>query len=200
MLNKRKRKSMNLVQTLMVFIFILFLIQGLYFIGNTIEGNSVLHNLLTGIILFMIAFFMSIVIFQFVKKNYIEEIKKELANDILKHKNSLQDKVSSTNNRIFSFEANYSKNLKKMTKEYNIKSKEIENINKELDNKLNEIDRKSAYLEIQLCILKAERIQGESPENIKEKTVIYKRIIELSEIYPDIITAEILESFINYNK
>jgi hypothetical protein len=141
---------------------------------------------------------MANVIFQFVKKQYVEEVKRELADEILKYKDSLRDKVDSTNNRIFSFETNYAKNLKKVTKDYSIKAKQIENLNKELNNKIKEIDKKSFYLEVQICILKAERIQEESPEQIKEKAVCYKRIIELSEIYPDIVTADFLESIIKY--
>jgi uncharacterized membrane protein (DUF485 family) len=198
MFNKRKLKSMDLMQTMMVFIFILLLIQGLYFIAGTLSENSFMNNLLIGIIVFLITFFMANVIFQFVKKQYVEEVKRELADEILKYKDSLRDKVDSTNNRIFSFETNYAKNLKKVTKDYSIKAKQIENLNKELNNKIKEIDRKSAYLEVQICILKAERIQEESPERIQEKAVCYKRIIELNKTYPDIVTANFLESIIQY--
>lgn len=184
LLNRRKIKSMELIEILLIFLFVILMLGSLFFIGKELAANTTIYKILMGSIIFITTLVTSIVIFAFVKRKYIEVLKVEIEEDFDKFKIKLEDKVLTTNNRIFGFETNYSKKLKKIMKDYNIKVKEIENIKKELNTKLAETDRKAAYLEIEISKIKLENILSKEINDSKEIKAIYNRIIKLNELYP----------------
>lgn len=192
MLNKRRIKSMEAIEVFLIFIFVILLVGCLFFIGKGLSANTAIYNLLMGSIIFITTIVTSIVIFLFVKRKYIEVLKNEIEEEFDRYKSKLEDKVLTTNNRIFGFETNYSKKLKKVMKAYNIKVKEIENIKKELNDKLAEADKKAAFLEIEIYMIKAENILSKEIDDSKERKAIYSRILKLNEIYPGIIDEKAL--------
>jgi uncharacterized membrane-anchored protein YhcB (DUF1043 family) len=198
MFDKRKMKSMGFVEVFLILFFIILVTGILYFTASSLAIDALLYNgLVIGIIILTIIV-ASIAVFQFIKVKYtrivITEVKEELEN----YKIKLGNKTTETNNRIVYFEANYSKQLKKIMKDYSVKAKEIEEVKKALNAKLVEIDRKAAELEVETCIMKVENLKGKTGRDIKERKDLYHRIIVLSDRYPGICTEEFLSS-INVN-
>ena len=193
MFSKSKMKSLNAVDLFLLLIFIILVNGVLFFIGQSLHTNTILYTVLMLSVIVFTTLAASIAIFQFVKLKYVQSVKDSIMEDFDKYKNKLENKVIETNGRIFSFETNYSKKLKKIMRDYNIKCKEIDNIKKELDIKLIELDRKSAGLEIEFCNMKAENIKSKAEINIKEIKALYDRIIELNGTYPGISTEESLK-------
>lgn len=167
-----------------MFIFIILLIGSLFFIGKELQPNTTIYKILMGSIILITTLITSLVVFQFVKRKYIGVLKDEIEEELGKYKIKIEDKILTTNNRIFGFEKTYSKQLKKIVKDYNIKVKEIENIKRELNIKLAETDRKAAYLEIEICKVKLDNIVVGEINDSKGKKAIYNRIIKLNELYP----------------
>lgn len=190
----KKIKSISLVEVFLVLFFIILVTGILYFIGNNLASNVFLYN---GLVIALIIFTIivaSIATFQFIKGKYVEAVKAEVKEEIEQSRTKLGNKIAETNNRMAYFEANYSKKLKKIMKDYSVKVKEIEDIKKELNGKLGELDRKAAQLEIETCIIKAEKHKGKAEIDVEQVKTLYARIIELSERYPGICAEEILVS------
>ncbi len=189
MLNRRKIKSMELIEVLLIFLAIILLVGILFFIGKELKINTVIYNVLVASLIFIATLIVSIVVFQFVKRKYIEALKDEIEEDFDVSRSKLEEKVLNINNRIFGFETNYSKKLKKIMKDYNIKVKEIENIKKELSIKLTEEDMKIACLEIEICKIK---LANNEDYDEKERESIRDRIVRINELYPSISDEKIL--------
>lgn len=188
MIKKSKIESINSIEGFLVFIFIILVLGILFLIGVKFLENTIIYNALVLSLIFFTILIASIGIFQFVKYTYIKALKNEIIDDLDKNNNKLDTKVNEISNRIFGFETSYSKKLKKITKEYFLKTKEINDIKRQLDAKLLELDRKAAYFEIQFCNMKIENIRskGEDDASIKEIACLYDRIDKISSIYPDI--------------
>ena len=198
MFNNRKMKSMGFVEMFLILFFITLVTGILYFTGSSLAINAFLYNgLVIGIIILTIIV-ASIAVFQFIKVKYTRIVNAEVKEELNNYKIKLGNKTAETNNRIVYFEANYSKQLKKIMKEYSAKAKEIEDVKKVLNAKLIEIDRKTAELEVETCIMKIENLKCKTGSDIKERKDLYHRIIELSDKYPGICTEEFLSS-ININ-
>ena len=195
MIKKSKIESINSVEGFLILIFIILILGTLFLIGAKFSENTTIYNTLVISLIFLTVLIASIGIFQFVKYKYIKALKNEILEDLDKYNNKLDNKVNETNSRIFGFETNYSKKLKKIAKEYSLKTKEINDIKKELDIKLLELDRKAAYFEIEFCTMKVENIKskGRDDVSIKEIACLYNRIIEINSIYSGISTEEFLE-------
>lgn len=195
MIKKSKIESINSVEGFLSLIFIILVLGTLFLIGAKFSENTIIYNTLVLSLIFLTVLIASIGIFQFVKYKYIKTLKNEIIEDLYKYNNKLDNKVNETNSRIFGFETNYSKKLKKIAKEYSLKTKEINDIKKELDIKLLELDRKAAYFEIEFCKMKVENIKSKGGDDvsIKEIACLYNRIIEINSIYPGISTDEFLE-------
>jgi len=197
MLNKTKMKSMGFVEIFLILFFIILVTIILYFIGSSLAINAFLYNgLIMGIIILTIIV-ASIAVFQFIKIKYTRIIKAEVKEDLDNYKIKLLNKTLENNNKIVYFETNYSKQLKKIMKDYSAKVKEIEDVKKELNIKLVEIYKKVTELELQTCIIKVENLKGNAG-NVKERKNLYNKIIELSDRCPEICTMEFLTS-ININ-
>ena len=198
MIIKRKIKSMGFVEAFLILFFIILVTGILYFVGSSLAINAFLYNGLvigTTILTIIVA---SIAVFQFIKVKYIRIVKAQIKEQLDDYKIKLGNKTSETNNRIVYFEANYSKQLKKIMKDYSAKAKEIEDVKKVLNLKLIEIDRKAAEFEVEICIIKAENLKGKEDYDIKEKWDLYQRVIEINNRYPGICTEKFLSS-INVN-
>lgn len=194
MFNKKEIKSMGSVELFLILFFIILVTGILYFIGERLAISTFLYNgLVIGIIILTIIV-ASIAIFQFIKVKYTRIVKAEVMEELNNYKIKLGSKTAETNNRIVYFEANYSKQLKKIMKDYTGKVKEIEDVKKTLNVKLAEMDIKTAELEIETCIMKAENLKVNSQSYIKEKKDLYTRVIKLSDKYPGICTEEFLTS------
>jgi hypothetical protein len=194
-ITKSTIKSINSVEGFLILIFIICISGTLILIGAKFSTNTIIYNALVLSLIFLTALVGSVGIFQFVKRKYVETLKSEIMEDLFKYIDKSDSKVNETNNRIYGFETNYSKKLKKISKDYSLKAKEISDIKKELDDKLLELDRKAAYLEIEFCNMKAENIKskGKNDASKKEIACLYNRIIEINNIFPGISTDEFLE-------
>lgn len=192
MFNKNKIKFLDLIEVFLILFFIILVIGILFFIGSRLNTNYIIYNTLIVCSILLTTIVASIAVFQYVKTKYIQELKYVIMEDLDKYKDKIESKVFETNHRIFGFEKNYSKKIKKIMMDYNVKSKEIINLKKEMDIKLCELDRRAAMLEIELCSLRAENIKSEVGNYISEKAALYARIIELNHIYEGISTDDFL--------
>ncbi|WP_461207558.1 hypothetical protein [Clostridium sp. DL1XJH146] len=192
MAGRRKLKSMELIEVLLIFLAVILLMTSLILVGKKLESNTTIYNILMVSVIFISIFVISIVIFLFVKRKFIDALKFDLEEEIDTYKSKLEEKVLITNNRIFGFETNYSKKLKKIMKDYNIKVKEIENIKKELNIKLIEEDRKLSYLEIEINKMKLHNLLSEEDYSEEERDAICSRIMILNELYPGINDEKLL--------
>jgi hypothetical protein len=196
LITKNTIKSINSVEGFLILIFIILISGILILIGAKYSTNTIIYNILVLSLMLLTALVSGVGIFQYVKYKYVETIKNEIMEDLDRYINKSDSKVNETNNRIYGFETNYSKKLKKISKDYSLKAKEISDIKKELDDKLLEIDRKAAYFEIEFCNMKAENIRSKNGEQAFKKEVagLYNRIIELNSLFPGISTDEFLEA------
>lgn len=194
MIYKRKIKSIGFLEAFLILFFIILVTGILYFIASSLAINAFLYNgLIIGTVILTIVV-ASIAIFQFIKVKYIRIFKVQLKEELDNYKIKSGIKVAETNNRIVYFEANYSKQLKKIMKDYSAKAKEIEDVKKTLNVKLIEIERKAAEFEIEICIIKVKNLKGKEVNDIKERKDLYKRITEINNRYPGICKEEFLLS------
>jgi hypothetical protein len=195
-ITKNTIKSINSVEGFLIMIFIVLIGGALILIGAKFTENNIIYNALILSLIFLTVVVGSIGVFQFVKYKYVETVKNEIMEDLDRYINKADSKVNETNNRIYSFETNYAKKLKKISKDYSIKAKEISDIKKDMDNKLLELDRKAAYFEIEFCNMKAENIKSKELDKTskKEITELYNRIIEINNMFPGISSEEFLEA------
>lgn len=195
MIKRSTIKSINSAEGFLILVFIILISVTLILISTRFSVNTIVYNALVLCLIFLITLVSSIGIFQFVKYKYVETVKNEIMEDLDKYINKSDSKVNETNNRIYGFETNYSKKLKKISKDYSLKAKEINDIKKELDVKLLEMYRKTAYFEVEFCNMKAENIKskGENEVSKKEISCLYNRIIEVNNIFPGVSTDEFLE-------
>ena len=187
MLNKRKTKSLDLLEVFLILILIMLVCGIFYFISNYFSINIFLYSSIVLLFMVLTIFVAAIAIFQFVKMKYVDAVKAEVKVEMDNYKTKIGNKIVDVNTRIGYFEAEYSKKLKKVMKDYLIKAKEIEDIKKELSQKVIEIDRKTAELEIETCLNKAEKL------DIGHRITPYERIIQLNNIYPGICDDTILK-------
>ena len=195
MIQRNTIKLINSVEGFLILIFIICISGTLILIGARFSTNAIIYNTLVLSLIFLSAFIGAIGIFQFVKYKYVETVKNEIMEDLDKYINKSDSKVNETNNRIYGFETNYSKKLKKISKDYSLKTKEISDIKKELDVKLLELYRKAAYFEIEFCNIKVENIKSKGKDDVSKKEIafLYNRIIEINSTFPGISTDEFIE-------
>ena len=118
MFQGKKMKSMGFVEIILILFFIMLVTEILYFTGKNLVINDFLYNcLVIGIIILTISV-ASIAVFEFIKVKYINIVKAEVKDELDNYKIKLGNKNSETNNRIVYFETNYSKQLKKIMKDY----------------------------------------------------------------------------------
>lgn len=194
MLNKSKIKPLNLLEIILILILIMLVSGIFYFINNYFKINIFLYNAIICSLIVLTIFVATIAIFQFVKLKYVEAVKVEVKVELDNYKTKIGNKLLEANTRIGYFEVEYSKKLKKVTRDYLIKAKEIEDIKKELSEKIMEIDRKTAELEIETCLIKVEKL------DLEHRMVMYKRILKLNEIYPEICEDKILKEIYSFVK
>jgi len=194
MFNKRRIKSLDFLEVLLILIFILLLNWIFYFVSNYLRINILVYSVITISLIVLTILVAAIAIFQFVKMKYLEAVKVEVKMEIDSYKTKIDTKVSDANIRIGHFEVDYAKKLKKISRDYLIKAKEIENIKKELSEKMTEIDRKTSELEIQNCLIKIEKSDEE------HKIILYERIVKLNDFYPGVCDDEILKEINGYLK
>lgn len=196
MITKNTMKSLNSIEGFLILVFIILISGILILIGAKFTVNTIIYNMLVLCLIFLITIIASIGTFQFVKNKYVESVKNEIMEDLDKYINKADSKVNETNNRIYGFETNYSKKLKKISKDYSLKAKEISDIKKELAVELLEIHKKAAYFEIEFCNMKAENIKSKDGKDasIKEIALLYHRIIELNSTFPGVSSDEFLDS------
>ena len=187
MLNKRKIKSLDLLEVFLILILIMLVCGIFYFISNYFRIDIFLYNAIVLLLIVLTIFVSAIAMFQFVKMKYVEAVKIELKSEMDSYKAKIGNKILEMNTRIGYFEVDYSKKLKKIMKDYLIKAKEIEDIKKELAEKIIEINRKTAELEIETCLIKAEKL------DIEHRIGPYKRIVELNNIYPGICNEQVMK-------
>jgi hypothetical protein len=195
MIRKNDIRSISSLEGFLLLLFIILVVGFLFLIGAKFSGNTMIFSFLILCLLILISLVTAIGLFQFVKYKYVEALKNEIIEDLKIYKNKADIKISETNSRIFFFEKNYSKKIMKISKDYSIKAKEINDIKKALDIKLIELDRKAASLEIEFYNMKVENLKskGDDLEVNEEILHLYKRIIELNTIYPGISSDEALE-------
>jgi len=187
MLNKRKIKSLDFLEIILIQIFIMLICVIFYFISNYLQLNIFLYNSIVLLFVVITLLVAVIAIFQFVKMKYVQAVKVEVKVEMDNYKTKIDNKIIEENTRIGYFEVNYSKKLKKIMKDYLIKAKEIENIKKELEEKIIEINKKTAELEIETCLIKIEKLDSE------QTLPFYERIVKLNDIYPGICDEEVLK-------
>jgi len=187
MLNKRKIKSLDFLEIILIQIFIMLICVIFYFISNYLQLNIFLYNSIVLLFIAITLVVAVIAIFQFVKMKYVQAVKVEVKVEMDNYKTKIDNKIIEENTRIGYFEVNYSKKLKKIMKDYLIKAKEIENIKKELEEKIIEINKKTAELEIETCLIKIEKLDSE------QTLPFYERIVKLNDIYPGICDEEVLK-------
>lgn len=187
MLNKRKMKSLDLTELVLVLICILLVVGIFNFITDHITINSFLNNAIVVLLLSLTVIFVAITVFQFIKRKYVEATKAEVNVEMQNYQTKVSNKIVEVNTRIGHFEGEYSKKLKKVTKDYLIKAKEIEDIKKELAEKIKGIDRKMAELEVQTSLIKLEKLESEPRKLLCEK------ILKLNDLYPGICDEETLK-------
>lgn len=186
---RNKIKSLTSVEVFLVLFFSAIVILTLIFMGNNFSKNIIVYDVFALALIFFIILIGSVAIFQFVKFKFVTQLKSEIMLDLDIYKNKLENKVVETSSRIFGFETNYSKLLRKISKDYNTKAKEIENIKKELEIKSEELDRRSAQLEIEFCEMRAEYITNKADTSLDDEKQIeglHKRVEELKNKYPGI--------------
>ena len=194
MINKRSIKSLDLIEVVLILIAILLFCGIFNYISKQFTINILLYNVFIFLLMLLTSFVVAIAIFQLVKMKYIEVVKAELKADMDKYKTKTDNKSLVTNTKVVHFEVDYSKKLRKVTKDYLIKAKEIEYIKKELGEKLQVLDRKIAELEVETCLIKIEKLDE------AHKIIYYKRLLELNDIYPGICEEEIINGIhITYN-
>jgi len=187
MLNKRKIKSLDFLEIILIQIFIMLICVIFYFISNYLQLNIFLYNSIVLLFIAITLVVAVIAIFQFVKMKYVQAVKVEVKVEMDNYKTKIDNKIIEENTRIGYFEVNYSKKLKKIMKDYLIKAKEIENIKKELEEKIIEINKKTAELEIETCLIKIEKLDSE------QTLPFYERIVKLNDTYPGICDEEVLK-------
>jgi len=194
MLNKRKIKYLDLLELVLILISIMLVCGIFNFISNHLKINTFLNNAILLLFIVLTIFVVAIAIFQFVRMKYVAAVKTELKEDMDIYKTRIDNKLLGASTRIGYFEVEYSKKLKKIMKDYLVKTKEIEYIKKELAEKMIVLDKKNAELEVETCLIKIERL------DIEHKIIYYKRIVELNDIYPGICDEQILNGIvITYN-
>jgi hypothetical protein len=186
-INKRKIKSLSLLEAILILILIIMVCIIFYFISNYFDLNPFLYDSMVLLLVVLTILVAALAIFQFVKIKYVGDVKNEMKTDMDNYKEKIGDKLFEANNRIGHFEADYSKKLKKVMKDYAIKVKEVEDIKKALDKRIVEIDRKTAGLEVETLLLKVERLETE------QKLPHYRRIVQLNDIYPGICDEDVLK-------
>lgn len=187
MLSKRKIKSLESLEVFLILILIMLVCGIFYFITTYLKINIFLYNAIVLLFMVLTTFVAAIAIFQFVKIKYIEAVKVEVKEELDNYKTKIGNKIMEANTRIGYFEVDYSKKLKKVMKDYLIKAKEIEDIKKELAEKIIEINRKTAELEIETCLIKAEKL------DLEQRIAPYERIVKLNDIYPGICDEQVLK-------
>jgi septal ring factor EnvC (AmiA/AmiB activator) len=182
-----KRKSLSLFDAILVLSIIIMVCAIFYFIGNYFEINSFLYAFMVFLLIILTSLLIAIAIFQFVKMKYVGAVKNDIKADMDNYKAKIGDKIFEVNNRIGHFEADYSKKLKKVMKDYAVKVKEVEDIKKALEKKIIEMDRRTAELEVEMLLLRVERIERD------QKLPHYIRIVQLNNIYPGICDETLLK-------
>jgi len=180
MLHKRKIKSLDFLEVFLVLIFIMLVSGIFYFISNFFKIDIFLYNSIILLLIVLTILVATVAIFQFVKMKYVKAVKAEMQVEMDNYKTKIGNKLIESNNRIGYFEVEYSKKLKKITKDYLIKAKEIEEIKKELAGKIMEINRKTAELEVETCLIKIEKM------DLDHKIISYERILKLNIAYPGV--------------
>ena len=164
MLNKRKIKSLDFLEIILIQIFIMLICVIFYFISNYLQLNIFLYNSIVLLFIAITLVVAVIAIFQFVKMKYVQAVKVEVKVEMDNYKTKIDNKIIEENTRIGYFEVNYSKKLKKIMKDYLIKVKEIET-----------------------CLIKIEKLDSE------QTLPFYERIVKLNDIYPGICDEEVLK-------